>query len=287
LEGTIGKTSILICLLFMPLSVYSQAIKSHSPRQPEQLDPPRSESKRDELPAALRNCRWTLSVDLSIIHSLTSRRSPSSLNSADDIDRSGKASSGAVAAASPIARLELKGSVEMRDGRMAMILRNLDYQRAFSGTARVTLDDGNNERDIVQVAIDLQPSEEKIFPLNEASTPFGDSILVVYDERRTVQLIHSAPFGDKPKTIIAANQSENQPPQTFPEPVAGSNATNLQAMEDLLGDDDEPNSSTDPANPGNPARRERQSRKITVPYVGELEGWTSPAVGSNPPDIPK
>lgn len=175
---------------------------------------------------------------------------------------------------------------------MAVILRNLDHQRAFSGTARVMFNDGNNERDIAQVAIDLQPSEEKIFPLNEeASTPSGDSIMFVYDERRAVQLIHSAPFGDRPKTVIAANQqSENQPPnQAIPEPVAGSNATNLQAMEVLLGDDDEPNSSTDPANPGNPARPigQKAPRNLTVPYVGELEGWISPPVGSNPPDIPK
>jgi hypothetical protein len=285
-KRTISKMSMLMCLLVILLPAYSQTIKSGSSEQPKKADPAKSKSQRKRLPAALRKSRWTLPASLSFIYSLKHTKSPSSLNAADDIDLLRTTSpSLSVVSSGPTAPPRLKGSVEMRNGQLVIVLTNLDNQRTFNGIARVTLNEGKNERDSVQLAIDMQPSEEKIFPLNEASTLSGDSILTVYDERRKVQLIRGAPFGDRPKTMIAANQqSPSQPAdQTIPESAAESDPAALQWTEGFLGDDDEPANSTDTANP----RRQKQLRNVTVPYVGELEGGPSPAVGGNPPDIPK
>jgi hypothetical protein len=278
LKIAISEMAILMCLLFILVPAYSQTVNSGSPEQPKKADPAKSKSKRKRLPAALRKSRWTLPASRSFIYSLRYTKPPSSQNAANDGTTS---PSLAVVSPGPTAPPRLKGSVEMRNGQLVIVLTNLDRQHTFNGIARVMLNDGQNELDSVQVAIDLLPSEEKIFPLNEASTPSGDSMLTVYDDRRKVQLIRSAPFGDRPKTVIAANQqSPSQPAdQTIPE----SDPAALQWTEGFLGDDDEPANSTDPANPV----RQKQLRNVTVPYVGELEGGPSPAVASNPPDISK
>jgi hypothetical protein len=289
-KRAIRTIAMLMCLLFILFPAYSQTTKSGSPEQPKQADPSKSKSEQKRLPAALRKSRWTLPASLSFIYSLNYTKSPSSLNAAKDIDLLRTASpSLSVLSSGPTAQPRLRGSVEMSNGQMAIVLTNLDRQRPFNGIARVTLNDGKNERDSIQVAIDLQPSEEKIFPLSGASTPSGDSMLMVYDERRKVQLIRSAPFGDRPKTVIAANQqSPSQPAdQTIPASPAESDPAALQWTEELLGDDDVPANSVDSANPV----RQKQLQNVTVPYVGELEGGPSlapsPAVGSNPPNISK
>jgi hypothetical protein len=285
-KSIIRTMVMLMCLLFILLPAYSQTTKSGSPELPRQVDPAKSKSEQKRLPAALRKSRWTLPASLSFIYSLERSKSPSSVNAANDMGLVRTQSpSLSVVSSSPTAQPRLRGSVEMTNGQLVIVLTNLDHQLTFNGIARVTLNDGKNERGSVQVAIDLQPSEEKIFPLSEASTPSGDSMLMVYDERRKVQLIRSAPFGDRPKTVIAANrQSPSQPAdQTIPASPAESDPAALQWTEEFLGDDDVPANSTDPANPV----RQKQIRNVTVPYVGELEGGPSLPVGSNPPNISK
>jgi hypothetical protein len=285
-KSTISTIAIMMWLLFILLPSYSQTIKSGSPEQPKQVDHAKSKIKRKRLPAALRKSRWTLPASLNFVYSLKLPKPPSSVNSANDIGLLRRTPQ-SLSAASPglTEKSKLKGSVAMRDGQLVIVLTNLDPHRTFNGIARVTLNDGKYDHDIAPVVIDLQPGEEKIFPINEASTLSGESILMVYDEKRAMRLISSAPFGDRPKTVIAANQQSpsQQADQTFPEPTAESNSAALQWTEEFLGDDDEPANSTDPAN----ARRQNQLRNVTVPYVGELEGGPSLPVGSNPPDIPK
>ncbi|MBO0719300.1 MAG: SPOR domain-containing protein [Blastocatellia bacterium] len=105
----------------------------------------------------------------------------------------------------------LRGVIEMNNGQMFLKLTNLDQQRSFSGLARVTLsDDSDNNDDIAPLAIDLKPEEEKVVPISEVKQPYGDMMLMVYDQRQTVQLIRSIPYGQRPKTAIAANRSEDR-----------------------------------------------------------------------------
>lgn len=105
----------------------------------------------------------------------------------------------------------LRGMIEMDNGQMVLRLTNLDQQRSFSGLARVTLSsDSDNDEDIAPLPIDLKPEEEKVVPINEVKQPYGDLMLMVYDQRQTVQLIRSIPYGQRPKAVVATNQNEDR-----------------------------------------------------------------------------
>lgn len=113
----------------------------------------------------------------------------------------------------------LRGVLEMNNGQMVLKLRNLDQQKSFSGVARLTLSDDNNTDDIAPVPIELNPEEEKVVPINDVKRAYGDLMLMVYDQRQTVQLIRNVPFGQRPKEqrpIIAANRADaEQQAETF------------------------------------------------------------------------
>jgi SPOR domain len=113
----------------------------------------------------------------------------------------------------------IRGVIEMNDGQMVLKLRNLDQERSFSGLARLTLTDDNDTSDITPVPIELNPEEEKVVPINDVKRASGDLMLMVYDQRQTVQLIRSVPFGKKPvvqRSLVAANrEEEEQPANTF------------------------------------------------------------------------
>lgn len=125
---------------------------------------------------------------------------------------------------------KVQGVIELRDGRLMMRLKNNDQQRSFSGVARVTLSDDKDHNDVTPMNIVLQPDEEKIVPVNDATIAAGDWMLMVYDERQAVQLIRSAPFGNRPKVETAANQPAPQPDDTTPwkltDAIEGGIATN-------------------------------------------------------------
>ena len=101
----------------------------------------------------------------------------------------------------------LQGAMEMLDGQLMMRIKNLDLRRSFNGVARVTLSDDKELTDVPPMPFFLQPNEEKVVPMYDSPMPFGDWMLMVYDERQAVQLVRSAPFGQRPAPIIAANQN--------------------------------------------------------------------------------
>jgi hypothetical protein len=172
---------------------------------------------------------------------------------------------------------KLQGSVEMRNGQLVVRLRNLDSQRGFRGTARVSLSDGKSENETAPLAIELQPSEEKTIQISEPSMPYGGSVLMVYDVKKAVQLIRSAPFGIRPKTNVAANQqsADQELDEAIPETAAEMTAKALEAVDESLGEDDNSNQS-DPANPANPSNGGRQNVRLnlTTTFEGEIEGGT-------------
>jgi sporulation related protein len=114
--------------------------------------------------------------------------------------------------AGPGSGARLRGFIEMSNGQMVLKLRNLDQQKSFSGLARVTLsdDNDNNGNDGAPLPIDLKPEEEKVLPINEMKQPYGDLMLMVYDQRKTVQLIRSIPYGQRPKASLAANRGDDR-----------------------------------------------------------------------------
>jgi len=124
----------------------------------------------------------------------------------------------------------LQGSVEMRDGRMWMTLRNTDTDRSFSGMARVTLSDDKNQQDVTPMQFTLAPDKEESFPVDEATVKDGNWILMVYDQNGAARLIRGASLAPTapPKTPGAPNSpnpAEQSPlspaPQSPPSYVTG------------------------------------------------------------------
>lgn len=94
---------------------------------------------------------------------------------------------------------KIQGFVEQRNGRMLLHIINSDTQRLFTGSARVTLSDERVESELSPQVFRLNPNEEKIIELkSNALMSHGDWMLMVFDDRKAIQLIRSAPFGNKP-----------------------------------------------------------------------------------------
>ena len=191
------------------------------------------------LMAAIENYGWRLRIDPDLsARSATGARSPkNTIADAPPVTAGAPSSAPDVESASQGRRAgrpvspRLYGSVEMRESRLVVILKNLDRKRAFSGTIRVTLSDGKRGTEMTPVAIDLQPSEEKLVPIDDPSTPYGDSVLTVYDGKQVVQLIRSLPFGTRPNA--ANQQSATQPPVV--EPTVTDDEAVLESIGEIEG----------------------------------------------------
>ncbi len=121
--------------------------------------------------------------------------------SGPDIKRPGTAApTGDAAIAAPP---RLQGSLVMSGGQMVIKIKNLDQQRSFAGSARVTLSDDQETNEVAPVSFTLQPNEEKMVPVDQTMSS-GEWMLMVYDQRQAVQLIRSAPFGQRPAPAQAS-----------------------------------------------------------------------------------
>jgi len=107
----------------------------------------------------------------------------------------------------PPARLQ--GSIEMREGRMFVKLRNADTDRVFSGVARISLSDDQKQQDVTPLNVTLLPDKEAVFPLDEATLTDGAWILMVYDQNGTARLIRGASLAP-PKAPTNSAQPINQ-----------------------------------------------------------------------------
>jgi SPOR domain len=106
----------------------------------------------------------------------------------------------------------LQGSLVMTGGQMVIKIKNLDQQRSFAGSARVTLSDDQETNEVAPVSFNLLPNEEKIVPVDQ-NMRSGEWMLMVFDQRQAVQLIRSAPFGRKPAPAQAStvDSAESSP----------------------------------------------------------------------------
>ncbi len=115
----------------------------------------------------------------------------------------------------------LQGSIEMRDGRMWMTLRNIDSDRSFTGLARVSLSDDKNQQDVTPMPITLAPDKEESFPVDEAKFKDGAWTLMVFDQNGAARLIRGASFPAPPKPgeVPGAPKSPNSPTPVEQDPA--------------------------------------------------------------------
>lgn len=120
-----------------------------------------------------------------------------------------------------IAPPRLQASAEMRNGQLVMRIRNLDGDRPFTGTARVTLSDDRKSRDLAPMRFDVKPEDEFVVPLNESVAPGDDWMLMVYDETGALRLLRGQTIGQKsgaPSQQLAQNNSQPSQPELNPPP---------------------------------------------------------------------
>lgn len=158
----------------------------------------------------------------------------------------------------------LRGAVEMLEGQFVVRLKNLDRLRPFDGTAQVTVSDGRNENEIAPFSLSLRPNEERIMPIENPTLLAGDSVLIVYDGKRAIQLIRSAPFGDRP--AVAAQPTPEPPPETV--------AIGMDMSYNSIGEDNAPTDDAAAASATQPT--------VTEPFEGEIEG--APALNKPKPN---
>ncbi len=113
---------------------------------------------------------------------------------------------------------KLQGSIEMRDGQMWMTVRNLDPNRSFTGSARVTLTSDKDQQDIAPMAVTVAPGQEESFPVADARVLNGDWMMMVYDQGGAARLVRGASLAPKP---AADPNAQAQAPATPPGFVTG------------------------------------------------------------------
>lgn len=108
----------------------------------------------------------------------------------------------------------LQASAEMRNGQLVMRIRNLDTDRPFAGTAKVTISDDRKSNDLAPMKFDVNPEDEILVPINETVADGNDWMLMVYDESGALRMIRGQTIGQR--TAPAAQQAQNnQQPGQF------------------------------------------------------------------------
>lgn len=118
----------------------------------------------------------------------------------------------------------LQASAEMRNGQLVMKIRNLDADRPFTGTAKVTISDDRKSNDLAPMKFDVNPEDEILVPINETVADGNDWMLMVYDERGALRMIRGQTIGAKPvpaSQAQAGSQSSSQPEISTPSYVTG------------------------------------------------------------------
>jgi hypothetical protein len=93
---------------------------------------------------------------------------------------------------------KLQGSLEMRNGQLFLSLRNLDAERIFTGSAKVTLSTDKDQQELVPMQLNLAPGKEENIPLPEARLLSGDWMMMVFDEGGVARLVRGASLATKP-----------------------------------------------------------------------------------------
>jgi hypothetical protein len=111
----------------------------------------------------------------------------------------------------------LQGALEMRGGRVWMTLRNIDTDRVFSGVARISLTDDQNQEDVTPVNVTLLPDKETSFPLDGATLTNGAWILMVYDLNGVARMIRGASFAPPKRAAQTPEPSDSTEPGLAPD----------------------------------------------------------------------
>lgn len=114
-----------------------------------------------------------------------------------------------------IAPPRLQASAEMRNGQLVMRIRNLDSNRPFAGTARVTISDDRKSNDLAPMKFDVNAEDEIFVPINETVAAGNDWMLMVYDEAGALRMIRGQTIGQKPSQPVQQQAQNNPQPGQF------------------------------------------------------------------------
>lgn len=92
----------------------------------------------------------------------------------------------------------LQATSELRNGQLIMKLRNLDTERAFTGVARITINDDKNSNEVKPQQFNLPPDVEIELPIEDPVAMGSNWMLMVFDESNALRLVRGATIGTKP-----------------------------------------------------------------------------------------
>jgi len=142
-------------------------------------------------------------------------------NAAADIGRGGNKPTtgrGVNPGARNLGQARLQATAEMRNGQLVMKLRNMDSERSFTGTARVTLSDDKNSSEVLPMQFNLAPEAEVVLPINDPVSAGSNWMLMVFDDANALRLVRGASIGQKAPAVAQQNspspsdQSSLNPP---------------------------------------------------------------------------
>jgi hypothetical protein len=122
-----------------------------------------------------------------------------------------------------LGQARLQATAELRNGQLVMKLRNLDSERRFTGTARVTLSDDKNSSEVLPMQFDLAPEAEVVLPINDPVGNDSNWMLMVFDDANALRLVRGASLGQKAPAVAQQNSpsSSDQPSLNPPPYVTG------------------------------------------------------------------
>jgi len=102
----------------------------------------------------------------------------------------------------------------MRNGQLFLTLRNLDPERIFNGSAKITLTNDKDQQELLPMQISVAPGKEEDIAVTDARLLNGDWMMMVYDEGGIARLVRGASLVPKPATPPSNGQN---PPAAAPE----------------------------------------------------------------------
>lgn len=200
-----------------PASVPKAAERSFAPaNKPLTPPPPAMAANSNPMPKAATAV--TPSVPNNTLpapnNGLNSGRSSSS-----DVGRGSKPTTSKGLGYGRIAPPRLQASAELRNGQLVMRIRNLDEDRPFTGTARMTISDDRKSRDLDPVKFNVNPEGEYVAPINGNVIPGEDWMLMVYDDTGALRLIRGQTIGQRGSQQAQNNSSSGQSELSSPQYV--------------------------------------------------------------------
>ncbi len=119
----------------------------------------------------------------------------------------------------PLAPPALLGSIENVGGQLQLSLTNTDQRRQFSGFARISLGNAEQQTEAARVPITLAPNQAAVFPLTSLTASGSQYSLLIYDQTGALVFYKVASIQTASATLLSASLTTAQLDQAPSQPT--------------------------------------------------------------------